>query len=157
MVMKACFLLILTTSIFATTGDSAMHLSLSITEGERSRDSHSTTTIITLNGNQLVYDQFYSGFRAINRKPIRKKIDLSKEEISRLTVVINRTALLSSSTIKRPANDYGRYTDVTLKLGLGKQKSVITLSGMMKEMENEKLYQDVKTLKEEIEQIVDSR
>jgi hypothetical protein len=64
---------------------------------------------------------------------------------------------LTSSTIKRPANDYGRYTDVTLKLGLGKQKSVITLSGMMKEMESEKLYQDVKTLKEEIERIVDSR
>jgi hypothetical protein len=155
--MRACALLILISTLFATTDNSAMHLSLHITEGERSKDSHSTTTIITLNGNQLLYNQFYSGFRAINRKPVRKKIDLSEEEISGLRVVINRTALLTSNIIKHSANEYGRYTNVILKIALGKHRSVITISGMTKEMESEKLYQEVKTLQEEIERIVDSR
>ena len=133
-----------------------MHLSLSITEGERSRDSHSTTTTITLNGNQLIYDQLYSGFRAINRKPIHKKINLSKEEISSLTTVINRTELHTSSTIERPTN-YGRYAIMKLSLGPEKKKSVISISGMTKEIESEKLYRDVKALQEEIERILASK
>src|SRR5438270_3796470 len=143
--ITALALLILASPVFAATDNPALHLSLSIIKGEHSRDSNATSTTITINGNHLVYDQRYSGYRAGKREPVHKEAAIRNAEMIRLKALLREKRLLDSAAVMHATNGTGRYVEVTLNVRLGKRRASIKIAGMAKEIEGEKLYQNGQT------------
>ena len=152
--ITALALFLLALPVCAATGIQEIHLYLSITEGEHSKDSHSTTTTITINGNRLVYDQTYAGYRAGRRTPVHKEIDIKEEDVTKLKGLIKEKRLLESASLERQTDGQGRYSAIMLNVLTEKKKSPIKISGMTKEIEGEKLYQNVQALRGEIERVM---
>lgn len=94
-------------------------ISLKLTTGERSRDSHATTTTIRLTGNNLVYERTYSGARASRREPVRLEFKLSGDEISRLKSLVKEQNLLGSGVLKfEPAAGQFNYFELNIEVTL---------------------------------------
>ena len=152
--IRGLTLVLLASPVFASMDVREIHLFLSITDGEHSRDSNSTTTKITINGNRLVFDRSYSGYGASRRKPVHKEIDIKDEEITKLKALIASRSFLDSASLVLPTDGPGRYSIIVLNVLADKKKFPITISGMAKQLEGEKLYQNVQALRDEIEAIV---
>lgn len=133
-----------------------LHLSISLTEGEHSRDSNSASTAISINGTELVYDKSYSGYGAGKRKAVHKQIKIGAEEISKLREVIAERRLLVSNRLDHSINGPGRYSVATISLALGQRRGRLKVSGTISEIENEPLYKNAQALIEEIRRIVEA-
>lgn len=121
-------------------------LSATVTRGERSRDSHSQTTRITLKGSELVYEKSYRGFRGGARSaPVRKSFRLSSEELELLKKLVRDNDLLTSDTLTVEGEESGvrRYFEIELSVNLGGKKSSIEINGprTASEIREKKIYQ----------------
>lgn len=135
-------------------------LSLSLVTGERSRDSHAQTTIITLVGKTLVYEQTYSGFGASSRTPIRKEIELKGSEISRLKSLIKEKNLLGTGGLKfTPASGQSTYFEMNIKITLKGIIATQELSGPRNaaNIKDERVYQKSVALLQELYRIINLR
>ncbi|MBD0373096.1 MAG: hypothetical protein ICV60_19805 [Pyrinomonadaceae bacterium] len=107
-------------------------LNISLTRGERSRDSHSQTTRITLKGRELVYEKSYSGFRGGARsQPVRKSFRISDEEVEGLKKIVRDNDLLTSDRLEVSSEAGGirRYFELALNINLNGKKSSIEING----------------------------
>jgi hypothetical protein len=154
--IAALTLLMLSSTSIASSTIQELHLYLSITEGEHSRDSNATTTTISINGTHLVYDQSYSGYRASSRKPIHKEISIKDEDVEKLWEFISSKGLLNAGSARYATSDYGRYVIITLNVLSAKKKPPVKISGMTRVLGAETLYQDVQALREEMDRIIDA-
>lgn len=94
-------------------------ISLSLVTGEHSRDSNAETTIITLVGETLVYEQKYSGFGASSRAPVSREFKLKGSEINRLKSLIKEKNLLGSGSLKfKPLAGQFTYFEMNIKITL---------------------------------------
>jgi hypothetical protein len=137
-------------------GAGDLRISISLTEGEHSRDNNSTSTAVSINGSELVYDKSYSGYRAGKRNPVHKEIRIKAGEMNKLREVIAERKLLISHRLEYPTNGSGRYSVATISLALGNKRSSIKVSGGINEIENEPLYKSAQALVKEIERIVEA-
>lgn len=131
-------------------------ISISVVEGEHSRDSNSSSTTITLKDNILLFDRSYTGYRASMKKPSHQEIELTGQEIDQLKRLISKERLLVSRATQLPTGDTGRYVIVTMNLRMGNRKATIKVSGMTGRIENQKLYKAAKVLIDEIDRIRDT-
>jgi hypothetical protein len=107
-------------------------LDISLTRGERSRDSHSQTTRITLKGSELVYEKSYSGFRGGARSsPVRKTFRLKDEERERLKELVRDKEFPAAYEFAVPEEGGGvrRYFELKLNILLGGKKSSLAFAG----------------------------
>jgi hypothetical protein len=119
-------------------------LNITLTRGERSRDSHSQTTRITLRGSELLYEKTYTGFRGGARSaPVKKSFRLSDEERERLKKLVRDRAFPEAYDFSVAEEESGirRYFELKLNMTLDGKKSVINVSGprtssRFKEQEN---------------------
>ena len=130
-----------------------VRISVSMTEGEHSRDSNSSSTSITIKGNVLVYDRSYAGYGAGKRKPTHQRIRLTVLEVDQLKLLITKERLLVSSSTEQPTDGAGRYLIIAINLQVGKEKSTIKVSGMTSRIENERLYKSAQALIDVIDRI----
>ncbi len=107
------------------------YLSVSLTRGERSRDSHSQTTRITLKGQELLYEKRYRGYRSSQSLPIRKSFLLRQEDAEKLKKLVRENDLLTSETIAVADAEGGirRYFEIALEINLEGKSSSIKISG----------------------------
>src|SRR5258708_373935 len=136
--------------------DRDLSLSISVVEGEHSKDSNSSSTTITLKDNNLLFDRSYTGYRASKRKPSHQEIELTEQEIDQLKRLISKERLLVSRATQLPTGDTGRYIIVTMNLRMGNRKAEIKVSGMTGRIENETLYKAARALINEIDRIRDA-
>jgi hypothetical protein len=133
-------------------------VAVTLTRGERSRDSNSTTTTITLRGNALVYEQTYRGAGASRRKPVAKEFKLEAEDKKRLVRLITEKNLLVTDRVEHPATTSGprRYFEVSVRLILSGKKGWITIKGPRDavKLKDERLYKDTTALIEELYRII---
>lgn len=135
-------------------------LSLSLVIGERSRDSHAETTIITLVNETLVYEQTYSGFGASRRNPIRREFKLKGGEISRLKSLIKQRNLLGTGGLKfTPAAGQFAYFEMNIKITLKGIIATQELSGPRNaaNIKDERVYQKSIALLRELYRIINVR
>jgi hypothetical protein len=107
-------------------------LSLSLTRGERSRDSHSQTTLITLKGRVLTYEKSYTGFRGgAPSKPVKKSFSLSEADVEALKKLVRDNDLLTSDSVALASAEGGvrRYFEIALNIRLDGKKSSTEISG----------------------------
>lgn len=85
-----------------------------LTKGERSKDSHSEKTTITINTNQLTISKFYTG-NSENRKPINKTFTLADEEINAIIELIRQKHFHEKGEkIERPVGSPSSFFDWVL-------------------------------------------
>lgn len=102
-------------------------LDITLTRGERSRDSHSQTTRITLRGNELLYEKSYAGFRGGARTaPVKKSFRLREEDRERLKKLVRDKEFSEDYEFVVADEEAGirRYFDLKLNITLDGKKSV---------------------------------
>lgn len=107
-------------------------LNITLTRGERSRDSHSQTTRITLKGSELLYEKSYTGFRGGARSvPVKKRFRLTEEERERLKQLVRDKEFSEDYQFSVPEEESGirRYFDLKLNITLDGKKSALHVSG----------------------------
>jgi hypothetical protein len=135
-------------------------LSLSLTVGERSRDSHAETTVIRLAGNTLTYEQTYSGYRASSREPVRKEYKLKAGEIERLKNLVREKNLLGSGVLKfEPTAEQHTYFEMNVSVTLKGIISTQELSGprAATNIKDERVYQKSIALLQELYRLISLR
>src|SRR5262249_20282556 len=123
-----------------------LDVSISIVQGEHSRDSNSSTTTISIRGAALVYDKTYSGYRARVRKPVHIEMKLKREDLIGLQAIIDDRKLLDAHSVEHETGGRGRFFEASIDLSVRKRHATIKVSGMTNEIEDEPLYKDVKVL-----------
>ncbi len=135
-------------------------LSLSLTIGERSRDSHAATTLIRLAGNTLTYEQTYSGYGASKREPVSKEFKLKGSEVSRLKNLIKEKNLLGSGGLNfKPAAGQSTYFELNIKITLKGIIGTQELSGprAAANIKDERVYQKSVALLQELYRLINLR
>ena len=131
------------------------YVSISETRTEHSRDSGSSSKTIKINGNALDYEE-----TSRRRKPLHKKYRLTDQEVSKLKRLVSERHLLASRSVEY-AEVTGSHTSIvlSLELKLKKRRSLIRISGSMasKELNNDRVYQNVHALLDEITEIMDAK
>ncbi|HEY0319874.1 MAG TPA: hypothetical protein VGC66_02780 [Pyrinomonadaceae bacterium] len=106
-------------------------LDISLIRGERSRDSHSQATHITLNGRELVYEKSYRGYRGGARsEPVKKSFKIKDEDVERLKKIVLDNSLLTSDSLEVEGAQGGvrQFFELALNINLNGKKSSIEIS-----------------------------
>jgi hypothetical protein len=134
-----------------------LYVRVTMLRGERSKDSHSETTTLTVSGDTLVYEQTYHGAHSGGRKPVRKEYKLSKENKSGLIRLLNEKRLLVTKTISKSAEGADRlYFEFAVESKLNGKNGAISIDGPRNatEIKNEPVYQDSLRLVNELYRII---
>jgi hypothetical protein len=149
---------------FAAQGDGPddFSLNISLTRGERSRDSHSQTTRITLKGRELVYEKSYSGYRGGARSvPVRKSFRISDEDRARLKKLVSANEFPESYEFAATGDESGlrRYFELKLNVNLDGKKSSIEISAPRSatEIREKPAYQKANALLDAVYEILAGR
>src|SRR5205085_8277840 len=81
-------------------------VSLHVTEGEKSKDSWSSETSISIMGNSVSYFKSYSGSMHHDHKSVDKNCSLTNEQVTDLQKLIKDGNLLVSSTLEEEESKY---------------------------------------------------
>lgn len=136
----------------------ALSLQVTIIRGERSKDSNAATTVITINGETLVYKKTYSGRLRGRMADETKEFKLKAEDQRKLIKLIQDKNLLRTDSIEREQNFSGMYLyfELSVEAALNQSKGSVHLKGSRKatDLKEEKLYKDAVALIEEIYAII---
>lgn len=134
-----------------------LHVGIWLTTGERSKDSGSNTTTITVERDAIVWEKTSSRDRRMKRPAERKEFKLSSLDKGNLIELIRSNNLLVMNSIELPEDaSPNRYFRISVELTLDEKKGEIKISGpraavLVKE---EKLYQNTLALVKELHRII---
>jgi hypothetical protein len=153
---SAClFIVACACSAFGNATDE-LHIGVRLTTGERSRDSSSETTKITVEQDTIVWERSFTGRRRATPFS-RKEFQLSPADKRSLLALIRSNNLLVTDSIELPrkSSNY-RYFEISVDLGADGKTGSISMSGMRTavEVKEEKLYQNTITLVKELYRIM---
>ena len=135
----------------------AFYLEIRMTRGERSKDSNSSTTVLTLSGTKLVY-RIISGRRNSGRAIAPREFPITDEDQRKLIELIKSRNLLVTESIERQRDESGvyRYFELSVKAVVEGSQALISIKGPRKatDLKDEKLYKDAVTLVEELYGII---
>lgn len=128
-----------------------------LTTGERSRDSGSQTTTITVERDAIELVRAYGGSSRRRPAPPRKVYKLSPAEKRNLLALIEANNLLVTDSIElpRPSSNY-QYFEVSVDLTLGGKNGAVNISGPRNAagVKDRPLYRSARLLIEELYRIM---
>lgn len=135
-----------------------LRLSLALTTGERSKDSSSHTTTITIERAAIVLERTSSG-RGREAASSPMKFRLSPADKMKLINLIRANNLLLTDAVELPRVGSFFYFEISLDLNLDGKKGVINISGPRNAVtiNDEKLYQHTLALVKELYRIINSQ
>ena len=135
-----------------------LHVSLTLTTGERSRDSSSQATTITVERGAIVLEKTFSG-RGREASPSPKKFRLTPAYKMALINLIRANNLLLTDTIELPRAGSIFYFEISLDLNLDGKKGTINISAPRNALtiRDEKLYQNTLALVKELYRIMNTQ
>ena len=152
--------LLLASISYSQSAAPAEELSVKITmvTGEHSRDSNSTTTSLTIEGNKLVYEQTYHGFHANRREPVQKEYELTANDRNMLRGLLRQKNLLVNKSLTGLPQEQGARTYFSLSVNSklnGKEHS-FTIDGPRNDakLKETGLYRDSVFLIEQLYKII---
>jgi len=77
---------------------SGLHVELRWTDGERSKDSHSTTSHYLVEGRSLTWSRTFSGFRSHEREDLGASLTLDEPQASAIWAAVENPALATAGT-----------------------------------------------------------
>ena len=154
---SACLFLVACACAVSANATDQLHIGVRLTTGERSKDSSSETTKITVEQDTIVWEKSFGGRRRTT-PPSRKEFKLSAADKQKLLTLIRSNNLLVTDSIELPreSSNY-RYFEISVELTMDEQKGSISISAMRTavEVKEEKLYQNTITLVKELYRIMD--
>jgi len=162
--MKLLLIAVLLLSICSSTsvGQSAHDLTLRIklTTGERSKDSSSKTTSLTIlpGADTIVWGQTFTGRRR-GTPPENKEFKLAPLDRAALLKLIRARNLLVTNSIAIPDDSGYAYFGISIGLVVEGKKGTISISGprTASKVKEEKLYQDALALVKEVYRIINTQ
>jgi hypothetical protein len=154
------FILLIATlpPVAATSGAASdLYISATLTKIERSKDSNSRKTTVTVSGNKIVYERTYGGAGRHRRKPVHKEYKITGEEIKRLERIVVDHNLLTSGSLEYPATGGGfLYFEISLDVRFEGKQAQIEMSGPSKAagIRDHTLFKNSNALVEEIFRII---
>ena len=146
---------ILMTSAGAPSRAPLLSVEVTVTEGEHSRDSNSTTTTITLKGRRLHYVKSHAGYRSGRQPPVDKSVNVREVDLERIRHLLAEKDLFTSRSSISPTDQAGSYVEIEARIGAArKRKSTLKFAAMRKEADRDSLYVGLRALIDELEQIV---
>jgi len=145
-------------AVLAQAPPEELSVKVTMVTGERSRDSNSTSTTLTIAGNKLVYQQTYHGYRANRREPVQKEYELTANDRNMLIGLLRQKNLLVNKAVEGLPQEQGARTyfslSVTSKLS-GEEYS-ITIDGARNDakLKETGLYRDSVFLIQELYKII---
>jgi len=141
-------------------GTDELLVSVRLTTGERSKDSNSQTTTITVERDEIVWEQTFGGSSGRRPAPPRKVFKLSRADKEKLLKLITANNLLVKSAIAlpQPSANY-HYFEIAVDLTVDGKKGAINISGLRTaaSVKEEPLYQSTQALLEELYRIMHSQ
>jgi hypothetical protein len=138
-------------------GTDELLVSVRLTTGERSKDSGSKTTTITVERDALAWAQTFAGSSRRRPNPPRRVYKLSAADKRNLLGLIKSNDLLVTDSIElpRPSSNY-QYFEVSIDLTLGGKKGAVNISGPRNAagVKDERLYRSALALIEELYRIM---
>ena len=138
-----------------------LHVGVRLTTGERSKDSNSQTTAITVGRDAITWEQTFGGSGRRSRPALaRKEFKLSPANRRSLIGLIESNDLLVTDSIKLPrASSNYRYFEISVDLTVGGKTGAINLSGMRTAaaVRGERLYQNTLALVKELYRIMNAQ
>jgi hypothetical protein len=131
-----------------------LSLAITVTQGEHSRDSNSSTTSITLTGNRIRYVKSYLGYRASRRPGVDKNVQAHDQDLDQIQKLLVENDLLRSRSSVSPTDQPGSYIEIQATIVSGKRRCTLKLAGMRENAEKETLYTGLRALLSDIEEIV---
>ena len=141
-------------------GPNDLSIRVTLKHGEKSKDSSSQTTWITVSGSAIVWEKIFSGHRSRIRPPEKKEFALSSADKNGLVKLIESENLLVSDSIKLPEDSTSySYFELSVGLALADKKGAINISGPMTadKVKDEVLYQHTLALVKELYRILHSQ
>ncbi len=153
-------LLLCASPVVATgNGTEELQVRVELTTGERSKDSSSETTTITVERNAIVWEQSFSGRRR-RTFPSPKEFKLSPADRENLLKLIRANELLVTDSIEIPRDGSNfTYFEISVDLTLGEKKGAINISAPRSAVtvKEEILYQHTLALITELYRIMHSQ
>jgi hypothetical protein len=118
-------------------------LNISYTEGEKSKDSHSSTTSISMNGNEISYSKSYNGYKA--GKSETKTCVFTDEQTSQIQEFLKQNNLNKDDSLFQKSSKYKSFEifcNLTISLVMWENVSKIRVNGDRKEFNDEPLYKN---------------
>lgn len=141
-------------------GTDELHIGVALTTGERSKDSGSNTTTITVERDAIAWTKTSSRDRRMGRPPLRKEFKLPPADKENLIKMIRSNNLLVTDSFALPQDaSYVTYFRISVDLTLGEKKGAIRISGPRTALriKEEKLYQNTLILVNELYRIMNSQ
>jgi hypothetical protein len=135
-----------------------LHLSLALSTGERSKDSSSQTTTITIERGAIVLERTSSG-RGHEAAALPRKFRLSPADKMKLINLIRANNLLLTDAVELPRQGPTFYFEILLDLNLDGKKGVIKISAPRNAvtLNDVKLYQNTLAVVKELYRIINSQ
>lgn len=135
-----------------------LSLTVTIVTGERSKDSHSTTTTLTLSGDKLTYQESYHGAHSGGRTPVKKEYKVTTAERDELVKSLRDKNLLVTRTLATLSQDDapGSYFSLLIRSRVnGKEHSItINLPRTAPKLKGDRLYQDSVSLVQQLYRVI---
>ena len=111
--------------------EDALKIRAELTLGERSKDSSSQTTVITVDDDTMVWEQTESGARGAKgeKSPRRKVFTLSAAQKGNVVDTIAASELLITDSLKVPHQPPVFYFALRMKLAVGTTEGAIEIAG----------------------------
>jgi hypothetical protein len=157
-VAGACLFFVACACSVSGNGTDELQIGVRLTTGERSRDTSSQTTTITVEQDAIVWEQSFSGRR--NSAPsVRKEFKLAPADKGNLLELIKSNNLLVTDAIELPQDPPVFYFKISVDLTLDGKKGAINISGPRTavKIKEEKLYQNTLILVKELYRIMNSQ
>jgi hypothetical protein len=141
-------------------GTGGLQLRVELVTGERSKDSSSQTTTISISppGNTIVWEQTYGGHHGGATPPARKQYKLSSAETRKLIGLLESKSLLTTNSIELPQDPSTHlYFALSIESALdGKQQGAVNIRGPRTAVavKEKSVYQDAVALVKELYQII---
>jgi hypothetical protein len=154
----ACLLVVAHASSVPAQGTDELRISVGWTTGERSRDSSSQTTTLTVEGSSIVAQKTFGGRRR-GTPPSRKQFKLSSADKVDLLKLMRSNNLLVTDSIELPLDAPVFYFRISVDWALAGKKGAINISGPRTavKVKEEKLYQKTVALVKELYRIMNSQ
>jgi hypothetical protein len=156
----ACLLMMADARAVSCQGTDDLRLSVRLTAGERSKDSNSQTTKISVERDAIALERTFGGGGRPHPAPPRKMYKLSPPDKGKLLRLIRANDLLVTDSIALPqaASNY-RYFEISVDLSVGEKRGAINISGLRTavKVKEEPLYRRTLALVEELYRIMNSQ
>lgn len=141
-------------------GTGGLRLRVELVTSERSKDSSSQTTTISISppGNTIVWEQTYGGHHGGTTPPARKGYKLSSAETRKLIGLLESESLLRTNAIELPEDPTTHlYFALSIESALdGKKQGAVNIRGPRTAVavKEKSVYQDAVALVKELYQII---